>query len=697
MTDREQVLMCRPTHFGVNYVINPWMEGHVGRAQRAIASEQWNKLHGMISNLADVQLMDGGENLPDMCFTANAGIVLGDRFVPTSFRVRQRDPEVPLFIEWFRNAGYDIVDLPTDVPFEGEGDALFQDHEDAGPTLWAGYGVRSSLESHRAISELLNVEVVSLRLVDQRFYHLDTCFMPLGKGRVMYYPMAFDERSRREIRHRIAPSRRLTISKADAMGFACNALVLGDTIITNCASASTRRQLNDWDYEVVTCPVDQFMLAGGAVKCLSLITKREIPVPDEPATVMSPIRSTHVELTGHLLDSGLINRLFDLTDEAGGEATVESVTIAPRHDQPSQARVRLAAPTGEQLELLTNRLMPLGAHPTAEATDARLEPVSRAGVAPRDFYSTTIYPTEVRVAGQWVHVANQRMDAVVRIESNDGNQRSARCCLIRDLNVEDQVVCGVDGVRITRPMGQKRDGEFAFMSAGVSSERRVEVAVEQLAWEMKRIKARNGRIVFVAGPVVIHTGGGEYLSEIIRHGFIQALLTGNALPTHDIEFSLFGTSLGVDLAHGVGVHGGHQHHIKAINRVREAGSIRAAVEQGVITSGVMYECVKHDVEYVLAGSIRDDGPLPDTLMNLYEAQTEYATAIKGADMIVMLCSMLHAIGTGNMTPAGVRLICVDISPEVVTKLADRGSMESTGIVTDVGLFLKLLAHRLCED
>ena len=164
-----------------------------------------------------------------------------------------------------------------------------------------------------------------------------------------------------------------------------------------------------------------------------------------------------------------------------------------------------------------------------------------------------------------------------------------------------------------------------------------------------------------------------------------------------MELNLFGTSLGVDLAHGVGVHGGHQHHIKAINQVRGAGSIRAAVEQGIITGGVMYECVQNDVEYVLAGSIRDDGPLPDTLMDLYQAQAGYAAAIQNADMIVMLCSMLHAIGTGNMTPAGVRLVCVDISPEVVTKLADRGSMESTGIVTDVGLFLKLLAQRLSEE
>ena len=513
----------------------------------------------------------------------------------------------------------------------------------------------------------------------------------------MYYPQAFDEMSLREIRQRVAAQQRLEIGEIDAMRFACNALVLDQAIIANYASESLIRQLSDWGYEVITSPVDEFLLAGGAVKCLTLVIEREYRPPARSANMVSPIHSTHVEIAGHLLDSGLVNILFDLTAEAGGEATVENLSIAQRHDQPSTAHVRLSAPSAERLDLIVNRLMPLGARPTAEPTDARLEPVTQTAVAPGDFYSTTIYPTEVRVDGQWFLVSGQRMDAVIVIDADDQQACSARCCLIRDLRQHDRVVCGVEGVRINRPLVQKREGEFAFMSAGVSSERRVELAVDQLAWEMRRIRARKGRIVLVAGPVVIHTGGGKYLSQMIRHGYVQALLTGNALPTHDIELNLFGTSLGVDLARGVGVHGGHQHHIKAINRVRAAGSIQKAVERGIITSGVMYECVRNNVQYVLAGSIRDDGPLPDTLMDLYEAQSAYAKAIENADMIVMLCSMLHAIGTGNMTPAGVRLVCVDISPEVVTKLADRGSVESTGIVTDVGLFLNLLARRLCEE
>lgn len=693
-----RILMCRPSQFGVEYVINPWMEGHVGRARRDVAIEQWTRLYEIVSRFADVRVVEGAARLPDMCFAANAGLVVGDRFLPSDFRARQRQPEIPFYVDWFERAGFQTVELPVSSPFEGEGDALLQANTDRGAILWAGYGVRSSLESHRALSDLLNVEVASLRLVDERFYHLDTCFVPLDEGRVMYYAPAFDELSLRHIRRLVPREKRLTIGEADAMHFACNALLLGRTLVSNFATEPLRESLAEWGYEVITTPVDEFLLAGGAVKCLCLIIDQDVAPTAGIVTPVSNIRSAQIELSGHLLDSGLMNRVFDLTNEGGGEASVEQLTIAQRHDQPSMARMRITAPSAARLDLIVNRLMPLGARPTAAPEDAKLSPVTQPGVAPFDFYSTTIYPTDVRVDSRWIRASHQRMDAVVVVERDrPGGVPAARCRLIRDLNVGDLAVCGVEGVRVNRPPARKGEGEFAFMSAGVSTERRVELAVEQLAWEMKRIKARDGRIVFVAGPVVVHTGGGRYLQQIIRLGFVQALLTGNALPAHDIELNLFGTSLGVDLARGVGVHGGHQNHIRAINQVRAAGSIRQAVQNGIVTDGVMCECVKQNVQFVLAGSIRDDGPLPDTLMDLREAQAAYAAAIERADMIVMLATMLHAIGTGNLTPAGVRLVCVDIAPAVVTKLADRGSIESVGIVTDVGLFLNLLAHQLSRD
>jgi lysine-ketoglutarate reductase/saccharopine dehydrogenase-like protein (TIGR00300 family) len=232
------------------------------------------------------------------------------------------------------------------------------------------------------------------------------------------------------------------------------------------------------------------------------------------------------------------------------------------------------------------------------------------------------------------------------------------------------------------------------MGAGVSSERKIELTVNQIAWELERIRQRGGKVAVVAGPVVVHTGAGEHLAALIRAGHVQVLLGGNGIAVHDIEQSLLGTSLGVDMSRGSPVQGGHRHHLRAINAIRRCGSIAAAVQQGVLKSGVFYECVRAGIPFALAASIRDDGPLPDTLTDMIEAQRAYARLLEGAEMILMLGSMLHSIGVGNMTPAGVKLVCVDINPAVVTKLADRGSIESVGIVTDVGLFLSLLVQQV---
>jgi lysine-ketoglutarate reductase/saccharopine dehydrogenase-like protein (TIGR00300 family) len=221
--------------------------------------------------------------------------------------------------------------------------------------------------------------------------------------------------------------------------------------------------------------------------------------------------------------------------------------------------------------------------------------------------------------------------------------------------------------------------------------------VSRIAAMMQDTRAAGGRIAVVAGPVVVHTGGGAYFCDLIRRGFVDVLLAGNALAVHDVEQALFGTSLGVDLETGKPIEGGHRHHMRAINAIFRAGSLRAAVEQGVLTSGVMHECIRRNIEYVLAGSIRDDGPLPDTVSDLVEAQDRYAAALQGVKLVLVLSSMLHGIGVGNMLPASVRLVCVDINPAVVTKLADRGSSQTIGIVTDVGLFLRQLASALAHD
>jgi lysine-ketoglutarate reductase/saccharopine dehydrogenase-like protein (TIGR00300 family) len=307
---------------------------------------------------------------------------------------------------------------------------------------------------------------------------------------------------------------------------------------------------------------------------------------------------------------------------------------------------------------------------------------------PDEFYSSTNHRTQVRVGGRWKEVEKQRMDADIVVQ--DGRPV---CRKLRDVKGGEAIVCGHEGIRVTPEFRERDRLGFAFMSNDVSSERRVEGSVARIAAMMREVKKTGGRIAVVAGPVVVHTGGVEHFSELIRAGYVQAVLAGNALAVHDVEFALTGTSLGIDLAAGAPVEQGHRNHMAAINTINRAGGIRAAVKSGVLKSGVMYECVTHGIEYVLAGSIRDDGPLPDTEMDLIAAQERYAEVLSNnVQLVLMLSSMLHSIGVGNMLPSWVRVVCVDINPAVVTKLSDRGSMQTVGVVTDVGLFL----HRLAE-
>lgn len=401
-----------------------------------------------------------------------------------------------------------------------------------------------------------------------------------------------------------------------------------------------------------------------------------------------------LEIVGHLLDTGLMNEALDRITDRGGAFEVLRFEAGRHRQEVSTAVLRVSAADEPQMQGIIEELIALGARvPTLEEADARLVAVEQDGVAPEDFYSTTIFRTEVRLNGNWIPVRRQRMDVVIMVDSEG---KTATCRLMRELKAGDRVVCGVDGIRTFPPErpGSESTEEFAFMASSVSSERRVELAVQEIARDLTHLRDSGGKVAVVAGPVVVHTGGAPHLAALIREGYVHALLGGNAIAVHDIELHLFGTSLGVNMDRGQPVHEGHKHHLRAINLVRKYGSIRATVEAGAITGGIMYECVRKEIPYVLAGSIRDDGPLPDTLMDLIAAQAAYAEAIQGADLILMLSSMLHSIGVGNMTPAGVKLVCVDINPAVVTKLADRGSIESVGVVTDVGLFLRLVADSL---
>jgi lysine-ketoglutarate reductase/saccharopine dehydrogenase-like protein (TIGR00300 family) len=691
MVSQIRFLMCAPDYYDVDYVINPWMEGNIHKSSRDRAVEQWNKLYNVIKNHAIVDLVAPQKGWPDMVFSANAGLVLGENVVLSRFLHKERQGEEPYFQQWFEDNGFNVYTLPKDLPFEGAGDALL-DRE--GRWLWAGYGFRSELDSHPYLAKWLDIEVISLRLMDERFYHLDTCFCPLANGYLLYYPGAFDSYSNRVIEMRVAPEKRIAIAEADAINFACNAVNIESIVIMNKASDSLKSRLGEVGFQVIETPLTEFLKAGGAAKCLTLRVTE--PVREE-IHATTQVESRVIRLEGHLLDAGLINRALDLIVEMGGSFQVLKFNLGEQRQSTSAAEVRVSAPSHDVMEEIISQLIDLGAVDLPQdEKDAKLEPVLQAGVAPDDFYVSTIYPTEVRVNGQWLKVQNQRMDGAIAISTTtDG--KIAKCKLLRDLEIGEQVLVDVQGIRTirkTESREQRNSQEFTFMSSGVSSERRVELVVEQVAWELRKIKDSGGKVVVTAGPVVIHTGGGEHLSRLIREGYVQGLLGGNAIAVHDMEQNLLGTSLGVDMKRGVAVRGGHRHHLKVINTIRRFGSIANAVEAGVVKGGIMYECVKNNIPFSLAGSIRDDGPLPDTQMNLILAQQEYSKIIQGAEMVLMLSSMLHSIGVGNMTPAGVKMVCVDINPAVVTKLSDRGSIESVGVVTDVGLFLSLLIQQL---
>jgi lysine-ketoglutarate reductase/saccharopine dehydrogenase-like protein (TIGR00300 family) len=397
-----------------------------------------------------------------------------------------------------------------------------------------------------------------------------------------------------------------------------------------------------------------------------------------------------VEAEGHLIDSQILNVVFDTVVRRSASFDVLKFKIGRSNEEPSFISMRISAASEQALGEVLEELVALGCR-MAEPQDAVVRGADRDGCVPDDFYSTTNHRTFVRCNGKWIEVQHQRMDAVIVVGSDH-----AVCRKLRDVRVGDAVVCGVSGVRVT-PEFQERDRlGFAFMTNEISSERRVEVGVERIAAMMREVKARGERIAVVAGPVVVHTGGSEYFQELIRRRYVDVLLAGNALAVHDVEQALFGTSLGVNMDTGKAIEGGHRHHMRAINTICRAGGLRQAVESGVLTSGVMYECIRNGVEYILAGSIRDDGPLPDTIMDLRAAQDRYTAAVENVKLVLSLSTMLHGIGVGNMLPSWVKMVCVDINPAVVTKLADRGSSQTLGIVTDVGLFLHHLAQKLAK-
>jgi lysine-ketoglutarate reductase/saccharopine dehydrogenase-like protein (TIGR00300 family) len=396
-----------------------------------------------------------------------------------------------------------------------------------------------------------------------------------------------------------------------------------------------------------------------------------------------------LETRGHLMDSGVLAKVLDDVLAYGGDYRIDRLDVGRAHEDESYARILVTADDDEALSRLLMRLQAHGAN-QVDPGKAVLREVEQDGVFPDDFYSTTNLETVVRLGTAWVPVEQPEMDCGLLVKSSG----RVRTVPVSDVRAGDQVVCGPSGVKVALPQREHSTRTFEFMSSTVSSEKPQSLLLRQIAQQMREVKAEGRKILWVGGPAVVHTGAAPAMVALVEAGYVDVLFAGNALATHDIEAALYGTSLGVDLAQGKGVEHGHEHHIRAINTIRKAGSIAAAVEQGVLTSGVMHALVQHDKRFVLVGSVRDDGPLPDVHTDVILGQRAMRAELPGVGFAIMVATMLHSIATGNLLPASVPLVSVDINPATVTKLADRGSSQATGIVTDIGLFLEGLAREL---
>jgi lysine-ketoglutarate reductase/saccharopine dehydrogenase-like protein (TIGR00300 family) len=401
-----------------------------------------------------------------------------------------------------------------------------------------------------------------------------------------------------------------------------------------------------------------------------------------------------VEVSGHIIDSLILPKVLDLIISLGADFEILDVHIGHRRADRSYARIQIDASTPALLEQVLAKVKEHGALPSEEEQAADLQPAPADGVFPERFYASTNLTTSVRVRDRWIDVELIEMDCGIRV---DLAAMRAECVPIHRVKKGDLIVVGNRGVKIL-PIERKVPREaFEFMSSAVSTEQPKGLLIRGIAESMKRTRKENGRILVVAGPGLVHTGAARHLIDLIENDYVQVLFAGNGLAVHDIETALYGTSLGVYLDKTIRASEGHEHHLWAINAIRKAGGIRQAVDQGLIERGIFYSCVKKGVEFVLAGSIRDDGPLPDVITDTLKAQDVMRDKVRGVSFALMMATTLHAIATGNLLPATVKTVCVDINPSVVTKLSDRGTFQAVGLVTDVEPFLRELCQYLKED
>ena len=401
-----------------------------------------------------------------------------------------------------------------------------------------------------------------------------------------------------------------------------------------------------------------------------------------------------IELSGHIIDSYILPKTFDIIMNREGDFDVVDIQVGKNKSDMSRAKMIVYAKSIDKLNEILDELSAIGVS-ISEIKEVNLLSSPADKVLPEGFYSTTHHITHVLYNGNWLLVKDIEMDCAIVI---DEEKEFAHCVPINSIKKGDKIVVGIEGVKVSSPQKpREKSNAFEFMDSDVSSEKPLMTIVKDVAEEVKKVKSKGGKIAFVGGPAIDHTGTNNIVAKLIKEGFIDVLFAGNALATHDAEINLFGTSLGINIETGDIVTNGHSHHMRAINAINRSGSIKEAVEDGTLTRGIMYELIKNDVPFVLAGSIRDDGPLPDVMTDVIEAQKVMRKYAQEVDMVLMISTMLHSIATGNLLPSRVKSICVDINPSTVTKLSDRGSAQVVGIVTDIGTFLPLLYNALKED
>jgi len=398
-----------------------------------------------------------------------------------------------------------------------------------------------------------------------------------------------------------------------------------------------------------------------------------------------------LEFEGHLIDSMIFPKVLDTILDLDGEFEIVEFRIGKKKTDYSYARIIVIGKDENHLNEILHEMHKLGAK-IPEAEEVKVLPAPGDKVLPENFYVTTHHPTYVNFKGKWLKVEDVGMDRVIAIR--DGR---AECIAIDEVRKGDLIVVGEKGVRIIPPERPRKSSHFQFMGGSVSSERPTDELIEAIAEEIIALKREGGKIAVVAGPAVNHTGARNALAGMIRDGYVDLLLSGNALAVHDIELSLYGTSLGMDIETGKPVPGGNRHHLRTISKIIAAGGIKKAVEAGILTDGIMYECIKNNIPFVLAGSIRDDGPLPEVITDVMEAKKAMKDALRDINMVIMMSTMLHSIAVGNLLPSTVKTICVDINPATVTKLIDRGTAQAIGVVTDIGLFVPQLYQKLKES